>query len=285
VRAFLDGNDVDDLRLDLDLRAMIGLATQCGFFTPGGAEFSPLDLTPALWLDASDASTLYDATTGGSLVAADGLVARWQDKSGNSRHATQATSGSRPQRKTAIQNSLDVVRFDGTRWMATVAFSGSQAFERYVVCNDRSSPSQSRVILAWGSGYDTPNPGADYLLNTGRVLQVSHNGGGGVGALSHRQTGQVFNGSTFIYLSQRSDGTHAGHLIRVNGAQPSQSSPFSNNPGTFTKTSTACGIGAYNNGGLPVIGDIGEVVHFNRVLTTDERLSMETYLGEKWALP
>ena len=41
-----------------------------------------------LWLDASDATTLYGATTGGSLVASDGGVARWEDKSGNSRHYT-----------------------------------------------------------------------------------------------------------------------------------------------------------------------------------------------------
>jgi hypothetical protein len=60
--------------------------------------FSPLSLSPALWLDASDASTLFDATTGGSLVAADGAVARWEDKSGNARHATQATLSLRPER-------------------------------------------------------------------------------------------------------------------------------------------------------------------------------------------
>jgi len=67
-----------------------------------------------LWLDAADASTLYDATTGGSLVAADGGVARWEDKSGNGRHATQGTSADRPARKTAIQGGKDVLRFDGS---------------------------------------------------------------------------------------------------------------------------------------------------------------------------
>jgi len=64
-------------------------------------------------LDASDAYTLYDATSGGSLVAANGTIARWEDKSGNARHFTQATSGRRPLRKTAVQNARDIVRFDG----------------------------------------------------------------------------------------------------------------------------------------------------------------------------
>lgn len=70
--------------------------------------------TLLLWLDASDATSLYDATSGGSLVAPDGSVARWQDKSGNAYHATQSTSGSRPVRKTNILNGRAVLRFDGT---------------------------------------------------------------------------------------------------------------------------------------------------------------------------
>jgi hypothetical protein len=76
--------------------------------------WTPSRITTALWLDAADSSTLFDATSGGSLVAADGAVARWQDKSGNARHVTQGTSGARPARKTSIQNSKDVIRFDGS---------------------------------------------------------------------------------------------------------------------------------------------------------------------------
>ena len=72
-----------------------------------------------LWLDGSDANTLFDATSGGSLVAADGGVARWEDKSGNGRHFTQATSANRPQRKVADINGRDCLRFDGTNDILT----------------------------------------------------------------------------------------------------------------------------------------------------------------------
>lgn len=81
-------------------------------FTPPA--WTPAQISTHLWLDASDASTLYDATTGGSLVAANGSVARWEDKSGDARHVTQGTSGNRPLRKTSVQNSLDGILFDGT---------------------------------------------------------------------------------------------------------------------------------------------------------------------------
>jgi len=65
--------------------------------TSGGlltAVFSPLDLLPALWLDGT--SGFYNATSGGSAVADGGTVARWEDKSGNAAHLTNATAGARP---------------------------------------------------------------------------------------------------------------------------------------------------------------------------------------------
>jgi hypothetical protein len=67
----------------------------------------------AIALDASISGSLYDATSGGSLVAADGAVARWEDQSGNARHVTQGTSGQRPLRRVKQINGVDAVEFDG----------------------------------------------------------------------------------------------------------------------------------------------------------------------------
>lgn len=64
--------------------------------------------------DFSNPSTLYDATSGGSLVAADGAIARAEDLSGNGNHVTQSASGSRPTRKVAYENGIDAALFDGT---------------------------------------------------------------------------------------------------------------------------------------------------------------------------
>jgi len=68
-----------------------------------------------LALDASIATSLYDATSGGSLVAANGAVARWEDQSGVGRHVTQATAAYQPTRKAATLNGLDAVLFDGSQ--------------------------------------------------------------------------------------------------------------------------------------------------------------------------
>ena len=62
------------------------------------ALWTPAAISTDLWLDAADASTVYDTSVGGSLTDDGGNVGRWEDKSGNARHAIQATSGNRPVR-------------------------------------------------------------------------------------------------------------------------------------------------------------------------------------------
>ena len=76
--------------------------------------FSPSNIAGlALWLNAT--TGLFDATSGGNAVTTNAAsVARWEDQSGNSRHATQSISGYRATLRTSVQNSKNIIRFDGT---------------------------------------------------------------------------------------------------------------------------------------------------------------------------
>jgi hypothetical protein len=65
----------------------------------------PSDETLALWLDASDSTTIS---------AESNSVSQWSDKSGNSRHAMQATAANKPKNNGTALNSLTVITFDGT---------------------------------------------------------------------------------------------------------------------------------------------------------------------------
>lgn len=115
-----------------------------------------------LALDASIATSLYDATSGGSLVAADGAVARWEDQSGNARHATQATGASQPARKTAIQGGLDVLRFDGSSdHMNHGATSGVDPHTLFVVAVRRATQTSYRVLMTYGT---SANNGSSFNL-------------------------------------------------------------------------------------------------------------------------
>ena len=66
-----------------------------------------------LWLDA-DGTLWQDAARSTPATANDHPVGAWDDASGNARHFTQGTAGSRPLLKTAGMNGLKCLRFNGT---------------------------------------------------------------------------------------------------------------------------------------------------------------------------
>lgn len=82
-----------------------------------GTPWTPAELATVLWLDTSDATT---ATT------VDGKISQRADKSGNSRHATQTTSGYRP---VAGTNKDD---YDGSDDMMVVANTSALDAPAYI---------------------------------------------------------------------------------------------------------------------------------------------------------
>jgi len=121
----------------------------------GGGGWTPADISTALWLDASDASTI---TLNGSDVS------QWNDKSGNSRHASQSTAANQPVYATAAQNGLNAVNPGNEEWLelsSALSVSGSvfvahkytsSVVSRRVILGD--SPSLTRYYH-WHGGYDS----------------------------------------------------------------------------------------------------------------------------------
>jgi hypothetical protein len=86
--------------------------------------YSPVTLPvsgAALWLDASQQSTLFTDAGTTPVTTSGQSVYQWNDLSGNNRHATQATSGSRPTWLSPEngQNGLGAIRFNraNSQWM------------------------------------------------------------------------------------------------------------------------------------------------------------------------
>jgi hypothetical protein len=262
-----------------------------------------------LWLDASDASTLYDATTGGSLVAADGGVARWEDKSGNARHMTQGTAGSRPTRKTAIQNSLAVLRFDGGD---SVSMPSSTATFNFLHDGD------STVFVVFKAG-TTANPETSYLVMANNISASSIDGKTGfylrwddrtsanadlTDSLVHvvsnngsaRFVGNAKNGfpaNTFALATVRGDianaTTASRSQIRRNGGSAITLLTGDTNAGTALPTANASDnftigdqSGSVKGSGLN--GDIAEIIMYDTALSDTDRAAVETYLLAKWGI-
>jgi hypothetical protein len=118
-------------------------------------------LTTSGWWDLSDSSTLYDAVTGGSLVASDAAIARIEDKSGNARHWKQSTSDNRATRKVSEINGLDIARFDGTNdgyvLDSDLTFTSSTILIAFKPSSTITNVTSGKVLFS--GGLSTSNPG------------------------------------------------------------------------------------------------------------------------------
>lgn len=231
------------------------------------APFSPLDIANlALWLDASDSATLFDATSGGSAVAADGSVARWEDKSGNARHVTNGTANNRPILKTALQNGRSGLRFDNSNdSLSTASFTHTAAFSVFVAHKLASSPSggfariievggnQSWIVATNGTGanynFDTTN--TNIILRTTPLLIQYFSGG---------STDRAYRIGSDVNVSYTEQ-----------GAASTSSLPFH--------------INRFGGAGNYFIGqDVYEICYYARKLTDSERVQVADYLTTKWGL-
>lgn len=263
-----------------------------------------------LWLDASDASTLYDATSGGSLVAADGGVARWEDKSGNARHATQSTSGDRPLRKTAIQGGKDVLRFDGTSDFMTVPSStaafkclhdGDSTVFLVVKAGTSSNPGHGRYTLLSNIrdggtnrvGIEINHRDSDPTTEN-NFLELSVFKGLSSNYPIYSANNNYFASGSFGVMSmvlKPDDGTSSNRVaIRNNGANLSTANTAAGANQTVSSSNADSDLNisrrpgdAYAADGF-VAGDYAEIIIYDSALGTADREAVENYLLAKWAI-
>jgi hypothetical protein len=235
-------------------------------FTPA-TPFSPLDVGVSLWLDASDASTLYDAVTGGSLVAADNTVARWEDKSGNANHATQGTAGSRPTRKTSVQNSLGILRFDGDHLAGAANATTGNAKTVVGLCRSSNS--------AGGSVWCSRTSGRAFLARTLRAGSSFISGD--VTTTNVTTTLDITTPMQSFFLQTWRSPSGLAIEYRANGAAQSTS-------GTILSDTGATGyrVGIASTLIQPWPGDIAEICVIDAYATTADVEKLEGYLAWKW---
>jgi len=241
------------------------------------------------WWDASDSATLFDATTGGSAVAADSGVARWEDKSGSGRHWFQADSGQRPARKTSVKNSRDVVRLNGS---AHRMQSSSSTPVSWKWTDITGLDTWSAFAVAKATSISTNNSGNSVNSNQ----QIVGEAGSSNSAFFFRSAGLVGGfvyGNNFSFQPVTSSytagdwkaftlvfDTATEFAARVNGGSPdtiaSPSSPRF--PGDFPW------LGFTVNGAAYFDGDIAEIIFYNVALSATDREAVESYLIDKWAI-
>jgi hypothetical protein len=209
------------------------------------ALWTPSQITTALWLDFSDASTL-------TLDSA--LIDQADDKSGNERHAT-STSSARPTLAEEAINGLDVARFGGSQNMsAGQPFTGTGS-----VWYVQKTTDTQYIILSYGANSTTVGPTAQSGNTTAPQLNF--------GSPTYYRDGNAQTWST------RGDVYTALHdRVAVVGA-------VGGSMATWSTPVLFCG---YVN--FQFTGDLGEIIAIDGSVDTETRQLIEGYLAWKWGV-
>jgi hypothetical protein len=237
--------------------------------------FTPRSISGlALWLDASDASTLFqDVAATTPATATSDPVGAWLDKSGNARHATQSTAGSRPLVGAVVANGRRGVNFGTTSNAQRIGWlpgSGDQNWRELIAVGvyDLSASTFADLATVF-SGYNT---------NAGTALGIGISGEAGANAIS-------LTYGSFLPESNINATQHvAGTLVRP---FPAIASPFV----IIGRSTTVNAVAGYVVGndrqfssGRNWRGRISEVIAFERALTLAERSKILRYLASKYGI-
>jgi len=235
-------------------------------FTPRAKAFpdiyNPYKTLPvsgaALWLDGADSSSLF-TDAGVTPVKVNGdLVYQWNDKSGNSRHATQATSGNRPTwvPPASGRNGLGALAFNGTQWLG-FTYSFPSSFTIFCVFKNNDTTNGSVIF-----GRST---GTDHYLFVQSSVRIR---------LATTQTDDArTNNTNYDYLT-------------IKYADPNITPYASGSSGTTSNVGTqaflADRIGFYSNSVYNLEGTLAEIIIYPSALSDSDRTSVMNYIKAKW---
>ena len=239
-----------------------GKVTLAKEFTWNESVWNPSMLSTALWLDAADVSTITESG---------GAVSQWDDKSGNGRNVTQATSSRQPAYTSSGLNGKNVLTFaDDFLSNATLDWGDSPS-SVFIVLGP-SGAGTFRNIIATGTGTINQWSYGIFSTNAYAIFQIL------VGA-------QLFSVTTSItdilcFTSAGRVSTSVSATLTTNGTLN----------GTQTRSeanlTSAAGITIGSNDIVnePYVGFIAEIVLVPEIVSTKTRQQMEGYLAHKWGL-
>jgi hypothetical protein len=222
--------------------------------------WTPAQITTALWLDAADASTI---------VLNGSTVSQWNDKSGNGRHVVQATAANQPPYDAAGINGKGALNI-------TTA-------PRWLLYSDTSTGAEA-TIATIGSPVDlTSNSRMAGLVTTTTSTDA-------------RKSFAPASDGSFRYDGANNPGVPlpAGTQIRVSTRTATDAIDWRNGSFGFQATPPTDPIMRNFVAGNAIVLDslalgtftglIGEVVVTYTAISTTDRQKLEGYLAWKWGL-
>jgi hypothetical protein len=236
-----------------------------------------------LWLDFSDATTLF-TDAGTTNVTADGqAIYQVNDKSGNGANFVQATSAARPIYRRGYKNNLDVARFDGSNdfmrcnkeFMNFPSLTVASVW-RYEntshtgeLFRDYGSVSNKTFWIGQTTGTITTEARDNSDPRVSLAVNIAHN------------TAATF----FVYMA-RLDASTGTMYAEVNGSGSTTTNANYDSTntweGTFQGNPT---LGALNTGAVNFLnGYICEHIIYSSAVSDNEFAGLRQYLNKKWAI-
>ena len=210
----------------------------------------------ALWLDAEDAASI---TLNGSTVS------QWADKSGNGRHATQATAANQPAYSATGLNGKPNLSFDGADFMSGLWSATTASRATIAVVGTYASSASTQTMASIGS--------------------AAGNSGLGIGW----NTTAGFNTFLWAVAEAARAGFVATPLVQIGVLSPSSVAQSLNGNTSSTAIGAAPAISTnYQVGGIGGTlllsngSRVSEVIILSSTASTTDRQLIEGYLTWKW---
>ena len=241
-----------------------------GMFGNVTGTWTPAQISTSLWLDAADVSTItLNSTT----------VSQWNDKSGNSRNASQATVIQQPTYTSNSQNGYGIISFDGSNdnldiSSTTLITNGNSNFGVFVAYKPKTATGYGAVLANYSAG--------NFELLIGSQSVAAYLAPWGVynnGSLDLDSDNYTQNAKTFISCV-RTGGSVVGY---TNGTTKNT---VANSASVYTGANAASvwSLGANTGNTEASLMDLYELIVINGTVSTDTRQKIEGYLAHKWGL-
>lgn len=228
----------------------------------GTAVFSPLSLSPELWLRFDDYG-----------LADDAAIATATDLSGNGNDFTQGTADSRPTFKTNIVNGHGVARFDGTAdHLAGPDFSSLTAGEIFVIVKiDTDPPAAEAQTGLWHFGDDAVSPNGHFPFTDGAIYE-------GFGTDTRKTVGDPTPSLATAFRLYNVVSASGSFAAFLDGTEI-----FSTGTNTVAFDS-APHIGKSDASLHFLDGDIAEIILFSSPLSAGDKTLLKDYFADRYAL-
>jgi hypothetical protein len=251
-----------------------------GLFKTGS--WTPSLISTALWLDASDSSTV---TLSGSEVT------QWNDKSGNGLNCSQATSANRPIIASAAQNSLNTIRFVASDYLsASSNITLTTAFTLFIVAKNRIRKDYNGLFRIGASALpasDVSNLEIYWQAGSSNSGNIVTTGNRNINFKGDSTNNAIPDVNNYYIHSSEASGTNLATRYQ-NGIVQASSQTFGTGavvPSAANPYHVGIGYPASGNAATAALdGDICEIVVLNTVASTTTRQLIEGYLAHKWGL-